>query len=187
MGCVSILSVTDFKDAVQTTFCRIWFKTCLFNWLVPGFAVLTFLSLYVLGKTTTQICVELVGLVRGNRMFFTWTAYDRSGTLHSHVVTRCIAVSLERNKCTVLHSPLIGVCVCVCVCVWYSVRNETWGMYMYLRNCFLSVSKRNNHPSNVICYRTCLNKLVIFDLYGILYDLHQNVSNHLRRRNTRIS
>ena len=49
-------------------------------------------------------------------MFFTWTAYDRSGTLHSHVVTRCIAVSLERNKCTVLHSPLIGVCVCVCVC-----------------------------------------------------------------------
>ena len=138
MGCVSILSVTDFKDAVQTTFCRIWFKTCLFNWLVPGFAVLTFLSLYVLGKTTTQICVELVELVRGNRMFFTWPAYDRSGTLHSHVVTRCIAVSLERNKCTVLHSPLIGVCVCdilfemkleECTCTWgiafWVFQNET--------------------------------------------------------------
>ena len=186
MGCVSILSVTDFKDAVQTTFCRIWFKTCLFNWLVPGFAVLTFLSLYVLGKTTTQICVELVELVRGNRMFFTWTAYDRSGTLHSHVVTRCIAVSLERNKCTVLHSPLIGVCVCVCVCVIFCSKWNLRNVHVpeeLLFECF----KRNNHPSNVICYRTCLNKLVIFDLYGILYDLHQNVSNHLRRRNTRIS
>lgn len=30
--------------------------------------------------------------------------------LYSHVVTRCIAVSLERNKYTVLHSPLIDVC-----------------------------------------------------------------------------